>query len=116
MERLRKHDFITLTVLTIWFLLDTKYFYFSFFSLLSSVGDVPTISLPSWGNYPLVLFLSALPLQSFMDCQILNISNEITAEFGMNSEQINNVVYLFRFYVILMNTILEKAQDANIFV
>lgn len=93
-----------------------KYFYFSFFLLLSSVGDVPTIPIPSWGNYPLVLFLSALPLQSFMDCQILKISHEITAELSMNSEQINNIVYLFRLYVILMSTILEKAQDANIFV
>lgn len=93
-----------------------KYFSFSFFSLVSSVGNVPTIPLPSWGNYPLVLFLSALPLQSSMGCQILNISNEITAEFGMNSEQINNLVYLLRFYVILMSIILEKAQDANIFV
>lgn len=51
-----------------------------------------------------------------MGCQVLNISNEITAEFGMNSEQINNIVYLFRFYVVLISTILEKAQDAKIFV
>lgn len=114
-DDLRNHDFITLTVLTIWFHLDTKYFYFHFSSLLSSVGDVPTIPLPSWANYPLVLILSALPSQSFMDCQILSISKEITYEFSMNSEQINNIVYLFRFYVILMSTVLEIAQDAKIF-